>query len=95
MEAARGRALEMLLTLQKAVEDLEAKLGIYVWWKPDEPEWISTQELITMCKYHRAIDHLEGLVVLSKLANMHQSGTGIFLLFFLFLLLDVDIFPRI
>jgi hypothetical protein len=43
MEAAHGRALEMLLTLQKVMEDHEAKLGIYVQWKPDEPEWISTQ----------------------------------------------------
>ena len=80
MEATHTRSLETLLTLQKAVEDLENKLGIYERWEPKHPDWISTQKIIEMRKYYQAVDHLEGLVVarLFELAKAHQSGTGTF-----------------
>ena len=78
LETTHAHTLEMLLILQKAVQDLEVQLGIYIRWEPDHPDWINTQKLISMRKYHRAIDHLEGLVVgrLFELTKAHQSGTG-------------------
>ncbi|KAF8592485.1 hypothetical protein K439DRAFT_1610280 [Ramaria rubella] len=71
-------AAKTLLTLQKAVQDLEMKLEIEVRWVPTSPEWIATQSLIDTCKYRHALDHLEGLVVaqLFELTKAHQSGTG-------------------
>ncbi|KAF8585660.1 hypothetical protein K439DRAFT_1615792 [Ramaria rubella] len=78
LEAAHARALETLLTLQKAIQDLETKLEIEVRWVPTSPEWIATQSLIDTCKYRCALDHLEGLVVarLFELTKAHQPGTG-------------------
>jgi hypothetical protein len=92
LETACAHTLEMLLILQKAVQDLEVQLGIYIRWEPDHPEWINTQALITMHKYHQAIDHLEGLVVgrLFELTKAHQSGTGqLFLYLNLYYILDI------
>jgi hypothetical protein len=78
LETARTRGLDTLLTLQKAVQDLEAKLEIDQQWEPHSLEWIETQNMIDMQKYRRALDHLEGLVVarLFELMKAHQSGTG-------------------
>ncbi|KAF8576460.1 hypothetical protein K439DRAFT_1367201, partial [Ramaria rubella] len=75
---AHATVLDTLLTLQKAVQDLEAKLEIDKQWEPGSQEWVATQQMIDMRKYQRAVDHLEGLIVapLMELSKAHQGGTG-------------------
>ncbi|KAF8168794.1 hypothetical protein K438DRAFT_1774574 [Mycena galopus ATCC 62051] len=45
-------------------------------WTTEDPEWIQAAELVTMRRYQRAINTLEGLVVkrILKLTKVNQSG---------------------
>lgn len=78
LETARKRGLDTVLTLQKAVQDLESKLEIYDRWEPGSSQWKSTLHMIDTRRYRKALNHLEGLVVarLFELTKAHQSGTG-------------------
>jgi hypothetical protein len=57
---------------------MERQLEIPVRWTPDCEEWKSTQQLLDLRSYNRALDHLEGLIVsrLFELTKMNMSGTG-------------------
>jgi hypothetical protein len=79
IEQARVRGLDRLLTLQKAVSDLEAKLGIAERWTPESNAWKEAVSMLHSHRYRRATDHLEGLVVarLFELTKAHQSMTGV------------------
>ncbi|KAF8573586.1 hypothetical protein K439DRAFT_1665734 [Ramaria rubella] len=63
LETGRSQALELLLTLRKALFDLEHKLGIYETWMPACQEWQETEKYMNMRTYQRALDTLESLVV--------------------------------
>ena len=61
------------------VQDLKNKLGISQRWVPGDPEWEDTERLVSNRKYQRAVDHLEGLVVVHifELGKMNRAGTGL------------------
>ena len=70
----------------KAVQALELKLGIEQCWQPQSIEWQSAGKLVAMCKYQRALDILEGLIVaqMFELTKMNRSQTGrLFIIFIL------------
>ncbi|HEV7736256.1 MAG TPA: hypothetical protein VGO47_02645 [Chlamydiales bacterium] len=78
LERAHAKGLDSLLTMQKAVEDLETKLEITRRWTADSEEWQSTSKKLTLREYQLAIDKLEGLVVsrLFEMTKLNQSGLG-------------------
>ena len=48
LETSHARGLETLLTLQKAVQDIEAKLGIVECWHPTSTEWQEAEAMGNM-----------------------------------------------
>jgi hypothetical protein len=66
------------MTLHEMVVSLERKLGISVQWMSSSAEWKSTQILLNMRAYQRALDNLEALIVacLFEMAKMNMSRTG-------------------
>ena len=78
METARRHAIENHDRDLKAVQALELKLEITKHWAPEDGEWQEAARLVAMCKYKRALDVLEGLIVaqMFKLTKMNQSQTG-------------------
>ncbi|KAF8587248.1 hypothetical protein K439DRAFT_854298 [Ramaria rubella] len=76
LETGRSQALELLLTLRKALFDLEHKLGIHETWTPACQDWQETEKYMNMRTYQRALDTLESLVVarLFELTKLNQSG---------------------
>ena len=78
LEMAHASGLEMVLTLQTVVDDLEHKLQIDRHWDPNHAEWKQWEHYMTQRDYYRAIDVLEGLFVsrLFELTKMNQSETG-------------------
>ena len=77
-ETAHAHGFETLVTLQKAVQDFELKLGIDERWTEEFEEWQEACRTEAEHNYQRAIDHLEGLVVsrLFELEKMNRAGTG-------------------
>lgn len=78
LETARTKGLASLLTLQKAVEDMETKLGVVHRWQPGDAEWEQTSCALGLRKYQKACDKLEGLLVSRcfELTKLNQSGLG-------------------
>ncbi|KAF8169309.1 hypothetical protein K438DRAFT_1774323 [Mycena galopus ATCC 62051] len=62
----------------ETVQTTEQRLLIEVRWTTEDPKWIQAAELVTMWRYRRAIDALEGLVVkrILELTKVNQSGLG-------------------
>ena len=62
----------------ETVQTTEHRLSIEVRWTTEDPEWIQAAELVTMRRYRRAINTLEGLVVkrILELTKVNQSGLG-------------------
>ncbi|KAF8131317.1 hypothetical protein K438DRAFT_2132070 [Mycena galopus ATCC 62051] len=60
----------------ETVQTTERRLSIEVRWTTEDPEWIQAAELVTMRRYRRAINMLEGLVVkrILELTKVNQSG---------------------
>ncbi|KAF8207400.1 hypothetical protein K438DRAFT_1904642 [Mycena galopus ATCC 62051] len=63
----------------ETVQTTEHRLSIEVRWTTEDPEWIQAAELVTMRRYRRAIDTLEGLVVkrILELTKVNQSGLAL------------------
>ena len=78
MEMARRHALEHYEKDLRVVQDLETQLSVVKCWEPGSPEWQHTGELVSMRRYQRALDHLEGLIVaqMFELTKMNMSQTG-------------------
>jgi len=78
IETERRHALEEYEKDLKVVQDLEKKLNISVRWEPGSDDWVRTGKLVTMRKYQRALDRLEGLIVarMFELTKMNMSQTG-------------------
>ena len=47
----------------RMVQELEGKLRVDVCWTPNDRDWQATMKLVAEREYHRAFDHLEGLIV--------------------------------
>lgn len=77
-ETTRRHAWETHNINLKAVQALESRLGIHPRWNPESPEWQEAGRLVSMRKYRRALDTLEGLIVarLFELSKMNRSQTG-------------------
>ncbi|EGO30745.1 hypothetical protein SERLADRAFT_432361 [Serpula lacrymans var. lacrymans S7.9] len=75
---ARRHATEDYMEKLKAVQALELKLTIDKQWTPEGAESQSTTRIIAMRDYQRALDHLEGLIVVRifELSKMNRSQTG-------------------
>jgi hypothetical protein len=78
LERERRHTLQELETLREATILMERQLEITTRWIPGCEEWKSTQHLLDLRNYNRALDHLEGLIVsrLFELTKMNMSGTG-------------------
>ena len=78
LETAHRHALEHYEKDLRVVQDLEIRLGIVDRWEPGTPEWQRAGELVSMRRYQRALDHLEGLIVarMFELTKMNMSQTG-------------------
>jgi hypothetical protein len=78
METARRHALEHYEKDLRVAQDLETRLSIVKCWEPGSPEWQRAGELVSMRRYQRALDHLEGLIVarMFELTKMNMSQTG-------------------
>jgi hypothetical protein len=78
METARRHALEHYEKDLRVAQDLETRLSIVKHWEPGSPEWQRAGELVSMRRYQRALDHLEGLIVarMFELTKMNMSQTG-------------------
>jgi hypothetical protein len=77
-ETARRHALESEKRNLAAVQVLESKLNITQRWTVDSVEWKQTAEKVSMRRYQRCIDTLEGLIVarMFELTKMNMSQTG-------------------
>jgi hypothetical protein len=78
LETARRHTLEQYEKDLRVAQDLEMRLCIVERWKPGSPEWQRASELVSMRRYQRALDHLEGLIVarMFELTKMNMSQTG-------------------
>lgn len=78
LETARLHGLELLLSLQEAVQGLERKLGITQRWTEGSEGWKEATRDEAVRAYQRALDHLERLVVqrLFELTKLNHAGTG-------------------
>jgi hypothetical protein len=77
-ETARRHALESEKRDLAAVQVLESKLNIAQRWTSDSVEWQQAAEKVSMRRYQRCLDTLEGLVVarMFELTKMNMSQTG-------------------
>ncbi|KAG1810321.1 uncharacterized protein HD556DRAFT_1222940, partial [Suillus plorans] len=57
---------------------MEVKLGIMHCWQPSSPEYQETLKYMCVCKYHKALDDLQCLVVqhLFELQRLNVSQTA-------------------
>ncbi|KAJ7723600.1 hypothetical protein B0H14DRAFT_3098274 [Mycena olivaceomarginata] len=60
------------------MQDLELRLGIAERWEPDGTEWATMALMVANHRYQRALDELEGLVVVRmfELSKVHMADTG-------------------
>ncbi|KAJ7811815.1 hypothetical protein B0H14DRAFT_2299106, partial [Mycena olivaceomarginata] len=74
----RRHAAELFSKTLAAVQDLELRLGIAKRWERDGADWTATALMVTNRRYQRALDELEGLVVVRmfELSKVHMADTG-------------------
>ena len=77
-ETKQRHALEKYNKDVDAIHVLEVQLGIIDCWVIGGPECEETVKLVSMHKYQRALDDLEGLVIarIFELTKMNRSQTG-------------------
>lgn len=77
-ETARRHALEKMAMELDKVQALEKRLGVIKRWEPGTSEWQQARKKVTLRRYRRCVDRLEGLVVarMFELSKMNQSNTG-------------------
>jgi len=78
IETRRRHAIENRDKDLIAVQALEVRMDIIKRWVSGGPECNEAAKLLHMCKYQRALDVLEGLVVarVFELSKMTRSQTG-------------------
>ncbi|KAJ7816298.1 hypothetical protein B0H14DRAFT_2374708 [Mycena olivaceomarginata] len=75
---ARWHAKENYNWAVQAVQEMEKKMDILVWWTVDDEEYENAEALVASRHYRLALNKLEELVIkrLFKLTKMNMSGTG-------------------
>ncbi|KAG8688508.1 hypothetical protein FRC08_011398 [Ceratobasidium sp. 394] len=73
LELRRQSTLEQLLTLQSAVEKLEAEHGITERWVQGSAEWVEAQHVRANQHYYQCLDNLEQLVV-RRILEINRAG---------------------
>ncbi|KAF7337160.1 hypothetical protein MVEN_02154000 [Mycena venus] len=78
VETQRQHALEVEARARAAVHDLELRLAVTTRWVPGDEKWATVLAMMNKHRYLRALDHLQGLIILwmSELAKCNMSGTG-------------------
>lgn len=78
METTHCHAQEKVSKKLKVVQSLELQLEISKCWATDSVEWKETARMVVMCKYQRALDHLEGLIIarMFEMSKANHSQTG-------------------
>lgn len=78
VETARRHARETHDKDLRAVQQMEMEMGIVVRWVSDSLEWKAAAEKVSMRRYQRCLDTLEGLIVarMFELTKMNMSQTG-------------------
>jgi len=78
-ETARRHALERLRVELDKVQSLETRMGIAQRWEPEMEQWKAAAKKVSLRRYQRCLDKLEGLVVarIFELTKMNQSNTGV------------------
>jgi hypothetical protein len=78
IETKRRHALEKHDKDLAIVHALELRLGGMSRWTIGSPEFIEAGRLVSMRKYQRCLDELEGLIVacIFELTKMNRSQTG-------------------
>jgi hypothetical protein len=58
---------------------MEVKMDITVRWQLSDTQYIKTVQYMNERKYHRALDHLQKLVIqrLFELSRLNLAGTGV------------------
>ncbi|KAG1852587.1 hypothetical protein C8R48DRAFT_749778 [Suillus tomentosus] len=79
LETHRRYAAEKLDAIQREVVAMEVELGITCRWTSSSHEYQETMKYMATCKYHRALDNLQRLVVqrLFELQKLNISQTAI------------------
>lgn len=78
LESERRHARERQDQLLRQVLELEVQMGITKRWTLDTPEYVETARYIHERRYHRALNHLQRLVIqrLFELHRLNLSGIG-------------------
>lgn len=80
METKHRHLIEQRDNILEVVQHLEIQLGIASdgRWDPTSIEWVATAEKVRLRRYQRALDTLEGLVVVRifELSKMNMSQIG-------------------
>jgi hypothetical protein len=82
METKRRDTLKIAVKSLGAMQDLELRLRITMWWEPGSDTWVKAAKMVSKRHYQRTLDQLQGLVVarMFELLKVNMSGTGKFLL---------------
>ena len=77
-QVPRRHAIEQRKRDLDHVEDLEIRLGVFVRWTPESPEWVAAIKALKELQYQEALDTVERVVVeqLFEMTKANQSGTG-------------------
>ena len=77
-ETRRRLAAERRHELLVEVTAMEVKMQIERRWQPNDPQYIETVKYMSERKYHRALKHLQKLVIqrLFELNRLNLAGTG-------------------
>lgn len=78
LETQRKWASEKVDRLTREVIMMEERMQIQKRWDPSMPEYLETIQYMANRKYHKALDHLQHLVVqrLFELQRLNVSGIG-------------------
>lgn len=77
-EVKRRHALETQESNLQIVQELERRLNIDPRWTPLCQDWARVKKMVTLQRYQKALDSLEGLIVarIFELTKMNMSQTG-------------------
>ncbi|KAF8159744.1 hypothetical protein B0H34DRAFT_796962 [Crassisporium funariophilum] len=78
IETEQQYADEQRQMILKEVVEMEVKFCITTRWQPSSPKYINAVQYLGQCKYEKALDHLQKLVVqrLFELHKMNQPQNG-------------------
>jgi len=78
LETARRAATDELTVAMRAVRDLELKLNIEQTWTEADPEYQDAKKYLRHRDFHRALDHVQQLVVqrLFEMSKANIVGMG-------------------